>query len=75
VRTASRDRRLRRLPVPTLVLWGAADKVNRPSGGRMLADRMPNCDLYTVAHTGHWVQWERAELFNGLCTDFLAGRR
>ncbi|MFF0087588.1 alpha/beta fold hydrolase [Streptomyces canus] len=72
---ATRDARLSRLPVPTLVLWGAADKVNRPSGGPMLAGRMPNCDLYTVADTGHWVQFERAELFNRLCADFLAGRR
>lgn len=71
----TRDARLSRLPVPTLVLWGAADKVNRPSGGRMLAERLPNCDLYEVANTGHWVQWERAELFNRLCADFLAGRR
>ncbi|MGW2830378.1 alpha/beta fold hydrolase [Streptomyces sp. NPDC001286] len=71
----TRDKRLSRLPVPTLVLWGAADQVNRPSGGRILADRMPNCDLYEVANTGHWVQWERAELFNRLCADFLAGRR
>ncbi|NNN30671.1 alpha/beta fold hydrolase [Streptomyces sp. S3(2020)] len=71
----TRDRRLSRLPVPTLVLWGASDQVNRPSGGRMLADRMPNCDLYEVANTGHWVQWERADLFNQLCADFLAGRR
>jgi len=71
----TRDKRLSRLPVPTLVLWGAADKVNRPSGGPMLADRMPNCDLYMVANTGHWVQFERAELFNRLCADFLAGRR
>ncbi|MFJ4554892.1 alpha/beta fold hydrolase [Streptomyces massasporeus] len=71
----TRDKRLNRLPVPTLVLWGAADKVNRPSGGRMLAERMPNCDLYEVANTGHWVQWERADLFNSLCADFLAGRR
>ncbi|MFF7468576.1 alpha/beta fold hydrolase [Streptomyces sp. NPDC008092] len=71
----TRDRRLERLPVPTLVLWGAADRVNRPSGGRMLAERMPDCDLYMVANTGHWVQWERAELFNRLCGDFLAGRR
>ncbi|SEE70836.1 2-hydroxy-6-oxonona-2,4-dienedioate hydrolase/4,5:9,10-diseco-3-hydroxy-5,9,17-trioxoandrosta-1(10),2-diene-4-oate hydrolase [Streptomyces sp. 3213] len=71
----TRDGRLARLPVPTLVLWGAADKVNRPSGGRMLAERMPNCDLYEVANTGHWVQFERAELFNRLCADFLAGRR
>ena len=71
----TRDKRLSRLPVPTLVLWGAADRVNRPSGGRMLAERMPNCDLYEVANTGHWVQFERAELFNRLCADFLAGRR
>ncbi|MBJ7902612.1 alpha/beta fold hydrolase [Streptomyces sp. DSM 110735] len=71
----TRDRRLSRLPVPTLVLWGTRDKVNRPSGGRMLAERMPNCDLYLVANTGHWVQFERAHLFNRLCADFLAGRR
>ncbi|WP_200304610.1 alpha/beta fold hydrolase [Streptomyces adelaidensis] len=71
----TRDARLSRLPVPTLVLWGAADKVNRPSGGRMLAERLPNCDLYMVANTGHWVQYERSELFNALCADFLAGRR
>ncbi|MFF3941497.1 alpha/beta fold hydrolase [Streptomyces phaeofaciens] len=71
----TRDERLARLPVPTLVLWGAADKVNRPSGGRMLAARMPDCDLYEVANTGHWVQFERAALFNRLCADFLAGHR
>ncbi|MGW3401881.1 alpha/beta fold hydrolase [Streptomyces zhihengii] len=71
----TRDKRLNRLAVPTLVLWGTADKVNRPSGGRMLAERMPNCDLYEVANTGHWVQWERAGLFNRLCADFLAARR
>lgn len=71
----TRDPRLSRLPVPTLVLWGAQDKVNRPSGARMLAERMPNCDLYAVANTGHWVQFERPELFNRLCADFLAGRR
>ncbi|AZM50489.1 2-hydroxy-6-ketonona-2,4-dienedioic acid hydrolase [Streptomyces sp. WAC 06738] len=71
----TRDARLSRLPVPTLVLWGAQDKVNRPSGGRMLAERMPNCDLYQVANTGHWVQFERAQLFNRMCAGFLAGRR
>ncbi|MGW5657979.1 alpha/beta fold hydrolase [Streptomyces humi] len=71
----TRDPRLRRLPVPTLVLWGAEDRVNRPSGARLLADRMPDCDLYLVANTGHWVQFERAGLFNRLCADFLAGRR
>ncbi|MFG2059289.1 alpha/beta fold hydrolase [Micromonospora sp. NPDC048930] len=67
-----RDKRLSRAATPTLVLWGADDKVNRPSGGRLLAERMPHCDLYLVAKTGHWVQWERPDLFNSLTIAFLS---
>nr|WP_280247899.1 alpha/beta fold hydrolase [Nocardia abscessus] len=67
----TRDPRLSRVRNSTLVIWGAEDKVNRPSGGRMLAETMPNCDLYLAARTGHWVQWERAELFNELAGAFL----
>lgn len=67
----TRDARLPGVRNPTLVIWGAEDKVNRPDGGRMLAERMPNCDLYLAAETGHWVQWERAELFNALAVAFL----
>ncbi|WP_431969947.1 alpha/beta fold hydrolase [Nocardia sp. bgisy134] len=67
----TRDARLGGVTNPTLVIWGAEDQVNRPEGGRMLADRMPNCDLFLAARTGHWVQWERADLFNGLATAFL----
>lgn len=69
----TRDRRLRRLDVPTLVIWGADDRVNRPSGGRMLAGIMPNCDLLVTARTGHWVQWERADFFNEVTAAFLNG--
>jgi 4,5:9,10-diseco-3-hydroxy-5,9,17-trioxoandrosta-1(10),2-diene-4-oate hydrolase len=69
----TRDRRLARLETPTLVIWGQDDKVNRPSGGHTLASTMPNCDLYLAANTGHWVQWERAELFNSLAMKFLDG--
>lgn len=68
----TRDRRLRHLANRTLVLWGVNDRVNRPSGGPRLARTMPNCDLLMVANTGHWVQWERAELFNRVVADFLA---
>lgn len=69
----SRDRRLRTLRTPTLVVWGADDKVNRPSGGPLLAGTMPNCDLLVAANTGHWVQWERADFFNAVTTAFLEG--
>ena len=71
----TRDRRLAHLQTPTLVVWGAADKVNRPSGGPALASAMPHCDLLTVADAGHWVQWERADLFNQVTTAFLTEAR
>jgi 4,5:9,10-diseco-3-hydroxy-5,9,17-trioxoandrosta-1(10),2-diene-4-oate hydrolase len=69
----TRDRRLKGLDTPTLVLWGRDDKVNRPAGGPMLLNVMPNADLVMTSHTGHWMQWERAELFNRLVVDFLGG--
>ncbi|OBG41569.1 alpha/beta fold hydrolase [Mycobacterium sp. E3198] len=71
----SRDRRLKSLPTPTLVLWGRDDKVNRPAGGPMLLNLMPNADLVMTSHTGHWMQWERAELFNRFAIEFLEGQR
>lgn len=67
----TRDSRLAQLRTPTLVVWGAADKVNRPAGGRILADTMPNCDLVLASNAGHWVQWERADFFNDLTHSFL----
>lgn len=68
----TRDRRLRQLPNPTLVLWGRDDKVNHPSGGPLLLNLMPNAELVMTSHTGHWMQWERADLFNQLVTEFLS---
>ena len=68
----TRDRRLKHLANPTLILWGRDDKVNRPSGGPLLLNLMPNAELVMTSHTGHWMQWERADLFNQLVVDFLS---
>ncbi|MDR3416409.1 MAG: alpha/beta fold hydrolase [Nevskia sp.] len=68
----TRDRRLSECRVPTLVLWGIEDRVNRPSGGAALQKRMPNCDLYLFSKTGHWVQWERPDEFNAITAAFLS---
>jgi 2-hydroxy-6-oxonona-2,4-dienedioate hydrolase/4,5:9,10-diseco-3-hydroxy-5,9,17-trioxoandrosta-1(10),2-diene-4-oate hydrolase len=68
----TRDRRLKQLGTPTLVLWGRDDKVNRPAGGPMLVNLMPNADLVMTSRTGHWMQWERADLFNKVAVDFLS---
>jgi 4,5:9,10-diseco-3-hydroxy-5,9,17-trioxoandrosta-1(10),2-diene-4-oate hydrolase len=69
----TRDRRLARCEVPTLVIWGTHDKVNRPSGGPYLARTMPNCDLHLFARTAHWVQYEEATRFNMLVLTWLEG--
>lgn len=66
------DSRLAQVANPTLILWGRDDKVNRPAGGPMLLEVMPNAELVMTSRTGHWMQWERAELFNQLVTDFLS---
>ena len=71
----TRDGRLKSLQTPTLVLWGRDDKVNRPAGGPMLLNTMPNAELVMTSRTGHWMQWERAELFNQLVTEFLSPNR
>lgn len=68
----TRDSRLKDLLTPTLILWGRDDRVNRPSGGPMLLNLMPNAQLVMTPHTGHWMQWERAELFNQLTNEFLS---
>jgi pimeloyl-ACP methyl ester carboxylesterase len=70
----TRDRaRVARCGVPALVIWGTADKVNRPSGGSWLAQTMPNCDLHLFARTGHWAQYEQADRFNNLVVAWLDG--
>lgn len=67
----TRDRRLKKCRTPSLVLWGAEDKVNRPSGAYTLQKALANSDLYLFGKTGHWVQWERADEFNAVTTAFL----
>jgi 4,5:9,10-diseco-3-hydroxy-5,9,17-trioxoandrosta-1(10),2-diene-4-oate hydrolase len=67
----TRDKRLKSLAHPTLVLWGREDRVNKPAGGHTLAKALKNCDLYEFAKTGHWVQWERASEFNSVVSAFL----
>ena len=71
----TRDSRLKNLATPTLILWGRDDKVNRPAGGPILLNAMPNAELVMTSHTGHWMQWERAELFNRMVVDFLETQR
>ena len=68
------DEGLTQLQHPTLVLWGTEDRVNPPGGALALQQKIPNCDVYLFARTGHWVQWERAEEFNASVAAFLGAQ-
>jgi len=58
---------LRRLPMPTLVLHGAADKVILPSGGRATAAAIPNAELVEVSGMGHDLpRWVWPTLIDGI---------
>jgi 4,5:9,10-diseco-3-hydroxy-5,9,17-trioxoandrosta-1(10),2-diene-4-oate hydrolase len=67
----SLDPRLAELPHRALFIWGLQDKVN-PVSGMEPFTKMPNADFMLLAKCGHWAQWERADRFNELVTQFLA---
>jgi 2-hydroxy-6-oxonona-2,4-dienedioate hydrolase/4,5:9,10-diseco-3-hydroxy-5,9,17-trioxoandrosta-1(10),2-diene-4-oate hydrolase len=55
----------------TLLIWGREDRVLPLDTAFMFLKRIPNADLHVLSKCGHWAQWERAEEFNQLVTDFL----
>lgn len=59
-------------PINTLVLHGPEDHVIPTSFPQRCAVAFPNCiGPFTVPGAGHFLQWERAELFNRALSAFL----
>ena len=66
----------RKVDVPTLLLYGMDDQVIGP-------DFLPTCEVAFTKRTGpvvlpgagHFLQWERADLFNPLVTAFFGDLR
>jgi len=62
-------------PIPTLVLYGPADAVVYDTFCDRCAVAFPNCiGPFVVPGAGHFVQWERAGLFNRALTYLFADR-
>jgi pimeloyl-ACP methyl ester carboxylesterase len=62
-----------RIPVETLVMWGARDVA---LGREMVAPSLRRCDrgrLVVFENAGHWVQHEEAEAVTDLLKRFLSG--
>jgi pimeloyl-ACP methyl ester carboxylesterase len=56
-------RRLHRIDVPTLVVWGDSDGIITPAYGRAFAKEIPGARFATVAKAGHFPHIERPDAF------------
>lgn len=64
--------RLHELQMPVLLLWADADPISPVAVGKKLAGYLPNATLHVIAHTGHDLGHERADLLAPLIRKFLA---
>ena len=65
---------LDRLPAvacPTLVSVGTDDILIPPRFAREIAAAIPGAELRTIDDAAHVYFWERADVFNAMCVDFL----
>ena len=56
-------RRLHRIDVPALVLWGESDGLVTPDYGRAYAGMIPNAAFAVIPAAGHAPQVEQPEVF------------
>ena len=62
---------LRRITMPSLVLWGASDGIAPPSYGRAYSALIPGARFELIAEAGHHPEVEQPEAFVGRVSAFL----
>ena len=65
------EARMKRLDVPTLVLWGTLDRLIPSEMGRLYKELVPNSHLVLVYDAGHLIDAERPEACAEVIGDFL----
>jgi pimeloyl-ACP methyl ester carboxylesterase len=65
---------LRNVRAPTLVVWGADDRLLPPTLGTVFADEIPNCRLVVLEGCGHVPMLEAPEALNEELLRFLEER-
>ncbi len=63
---------LARIAVPTLLIWGADDRITPLGEGRRMAATIPGSRLEVIPDAGHLCYLERASIFNSLIESFCA---
>lgn len=66
---------LHRIAIPTLIVWGANDKLIPPAYARAYGDAIPGARLTVFENCGHLPQIEKAQEFVATVTQFLKGTR
>jgi pimeloyl-ACP methyl ester carboxylesterase len=66
-------RRLGRIRIPTLVLWGESDRVVSPDYGRAFHRAIPGSTFQVIARAGHYPHRERPDEFTRAVSAFLLG--
>ena len=64
---------LHRIDRPTLLLWGAEDRIVTPAYGENWRRAIPNARLELIAGAGHFPHWEQPEAFVDKLADFVDG--
>jgi len=65
-------RRLAKVRVPTMIVWGDRDDVNAVEMAYATKEVMPHARLEVLADTGHMLPMQRAAELNRLLLDFLS---
>jgi pimeloyl-ACP methyl ester carboxylesterase len=66
---------LHRIDRPTLLLWGAEDRIVTPDYGENWCRAIPNARLEAIAGAGHFPHWEQPETFVDKLTAFVDDSR
>jgi len=69
---AAFENKLPRLNVPTLILFGAHDKVVPPENASLLAEKISGSKIVILPNAGHFFPIEVAEAASSTITDFAA---
>ena len=66
---------LHRIDRPTLLLWGAEDRIVTPAYGENWLRAIPNARLELITGAGHFPHWEQPEAFVNMLAAFVDGNR
>jgi pimeloyl-ACP methyl ester carboxylesterase len=64
--------RLHRIRVPTLVLWGASDRIVSPDYGRAYSALIAGAQFDLIEDAGHYPHVERPDLFARKIVEFVS---